>query len=221
MITNPIISAAKLTGSTSDNFWRNESLSQKLFEYAKTAFPNICQNAKYTNDPNSFNVLAHGDLWSNNIMFSFAEHDDDLQQPTNCVMVDYQIPFIGSPVVDLAYVLFASSHNEILEKDWDYLLKHYHTELRSTLIKLNYSKKMPTFTDIQVEFLRKAKIVAPICLMVVGLRQYEDANEGTINRIMGVTEEDLKFQGQLLENPLARERVMFLLDYYDRKGMLE
>lgn len=44
-----------------------------------------------------FTVLNHGDLWVNNFMF---EYDGDMN-PTECIFIDFQGSFWGSPAGDL------------------------------------------------------------------------------------------------------------------------
>ncbi|KAJ9590309.1 hypothetical protein L9F63_027852, partial [Diploptera punctata] len=55
-------------------------------------------------DDSGYNVLNHGDLWLNNIMFRYNE---DSQQVQDVRFVDYQLSYYSSPVVDLFYFLIS------------------------------------------------------------------------------------------------------------------
>lgn len=220
LVTNCIESAARLTQS---NGGHNEQLTPKLNEFAEIAFSKICNLVKP--DESSFVALTHGDLWSNNTMYTYDDEnndDDDISSmPSDALMVDFQIGSIGPVVMDLAYTLYTSSHADINDRDWDVLLQYYHNELRTTLLKLNYSLKIPSLTDIQVQFLTKGITMVPISLIVVAVRHFEQADENTNSRFIGDTEEDAEYRYMMLANPNGQKDINFLLEYFDRKGMLE
>jgi len=58
-----------------------------------------------TIDASDFNVLNHGDFWSNNMMFSH----DSFGNIKDIYMVDFQIPKYGSVAQDLYYFLMTST----------------------------------------------------------------------------------------------------------------
>lgn len=97
-------------------------------------------------DLSEFNVLNHGDCWSNNVMFKH----DAFGKVKETYLVDYQIPRYGSPAQDLYYFVLSSTKYELKIKHFDYFIKYYHTELLEHLKLLNYSKKIPTLKDIHI-----------------------------------------------------------------------
>lgn len=97
-------------------------------------------------DPNEFNVLNHGDCWSNNVMFKH----DAFGKVKETYLVDYQIPRYGTPAQDLYYFLLSSTKYELKIKHFDYFIKYYYNELSEHLKLLNYPKKMPTLKDIHI-----------------------------------------------------------------------
>lgn len=215
LVTNCIESAARLTQSLDVH---NEQLTPKLNEFAEIAFSKICNLVKP--DENSFIALTHGDLWSNNTMYTYDD-ENDATMPNDALLVDFQVGSIGPVVMDLAYTLYTSSHADITDRDWDLLLQYYHNELRTTLTKLNYSMKIPSLTDIQVQFLTKGITMVPISLIVVAVRHFEEADENTNSRFIGDTKEDAEYRYMMLANPNGQKDINFLLEYFDRKGMLE
>lgn len=83
------------------------------------------------NEPKSegFNVIIHGDFWTNNMMFKYDENG----QPQDFRVVDLQLSHVTSPVLDLLYFLSTSLSNEVSENHERLLLREYHIALTETL----------------------------------------------------------------------------------------
>jgi len=97
-------------------------------------------------DPNEFNVLNHGDCWSNNIMFQY----DAFGKIKETYFVDFQIPKYGSPAQDLYYLLLSSTSFENKLKHFDTFIKMYHDELVKHLKILQYPKKIPSLRELHI-----------------------------------------------------------------------
>ena len=106
--------------------------------------------ALYDLNENNFNVLNHGDLWINNMMFLYKD-----EQPIDVLMVDFQLSSWNSPVFDLIYFFNTSLHEDIREAGQDELIQFYHENLVKTLRKLNYRGKIITLHELQLQFLEK------------------------------------------------------------------
>lgn len=203
---------------TKNNPNYDEEYSRTLNGNADALFSKICRLAQP--DENVFNVLTHGDLWANNIMFAYGD-DVDIATVHDVRMVDFQVGCVGPAIFDLAYALFSSSQESLTDSDWDHLLQHYHLELKTMLLKLGYCKRIPTLTDIQAQFIQKAASMAPVSLLVLGIRHFEGADETTMSKFMGESEEDGDYRYNIMANPKAQKYLKFLLDFYDRKGLLD
>ncbi|KAJ9581046.1 hypothetical protein L9F63_023770 [Diploptera punctata] len=81
-------------------------------------------------DETGLNVLLHGDLWLNNMMFRYSEETGNVQDVR---FVDFQLSCVSSPAVDLQYFLNSSASPQVLENNLDKLLQEYHTTLCNTL----------------------------------------------------------------------------------------
>lgn len=97
-------------------------------------------------DENDFNVLNHGDCWSNNVMFKH----DKMGNVIGIYLVDYQIPHYGSPAQDLYYLLLSSTKCELKIAKFDYFIKYYHDRLSEYLCLLKYPKNVPKLNDIHI-----------------------------------------------------------------------
>ncbi|XP_065224994.1 uncharacterized protein LOC135848854 [Planococcus citri] len=92
----------------------------------------------------SFNVLNHGDYWTNNIMFKY----DKFGIIKKAKMLDFQICRWSNPAIDLIYFTITSMRFETYEKYFDLLCSIYLETLNKVLAKFDY----PTY---EMEVLKK------------------------------------------------------------------
>uniref|UniRef100_A0A182KBV4 CHK domain-containing protein n=1 Tax=Anopheles christyi TaxID=43041 RepID=A0A182KBV4_9DIPT len=98
-----------------------------------------------------YEVLNHGDLWSNNMMFRYD--DGGTGAVREIMFVDYQISNYGSPGLDLVYTLYNCPHRDVRLERREELLTEYHRVLGETLRRNRY-EPVPTFDDVKEEFTR-------------------------------------------------------------------
>lgn len=96
-----------------------------------------------------FNVLCHGDMWCNNVMFKYDEETGDVE---DCILVDFQMCNINTPMLDLQYFIYSSLQQEIRMTKVDDIIAYYHKELVTNLTKLGYKKKIPTLFEMHRDF---------------------------------------------------------------------
>ena len=171
----------------------------------------------YYKNENGFNVLTHGDLWNNNLMFKYNEQNE----ATDALMVDFSAGFFGSPGIDLAYLLCSSSTNDIQEKEIDYLLKFYHQNLVESLKMYKYDGLIPSYLDIQIDFLKNLVVGLIFVMILIPLRLVEDTASADLVGLLGDSDEAKSFRRLIVSHPGYEARMEFLLDYFDRKGVLD
>ena len=101
-----------------------ERYSQKLRAMAEIILDRIVQITR--RDDNDFNVLNHGDLWINNMVFRYSDVPEDLR------FLDFQVTHFSSPVIDLQLFFSTSLSEEVREYHLDRLM-----EVKLILIKEN------------------------------------------------------------------------------------
>lgn len=79
-------------------------------------------------------VICHGDLWTNNMMFSY----NDKNEPTDVSFIDWQITRYASPITDLVFYLFCCVTKELRDTHYDQFLRTYHKSLSDFLRRLLY-----------------------------------------------------------------------------------
>uniref|UniRef100_A0A023F7F6 Putative ecdysteroid kinase n=1 Tax=Triatoma infestans TaxID=30076 RepID=A0A023F7F6_TRIIF len=101
---------------------------------------------------NRFNVINHGDTWTNNFLF---KHLDGTNVPCGLKFLDYQITHYNSFAWDLTYFFYTSILPEIRRAKYVDLITFYHQELLENLKYFKYpNENIPTLTHIMEEMNR-------------------------------------------------------------------
>lgn len=99
-------------------------------------------------DENKYKVITHGDCWCNNMMFKYAPNSNKTTPERMCLL-DFQIIGHASPVLDLAYFMYASAPREVYD-NLDNYLKIYHDSLTKTVCDLGSNQNVvPTWAELK------------------------------------------------------------------------
>lgn len=187
-----------------------ENVSEKLENLNKTILLKIKESLTFC--PNDFNCLNHNDLWINNIMFSDTAN--------NALFIDFQLAYLGSPVLDLTKSLFKSSHNDIREKEFDDLVRHYQRELTLILIKLGYSKKIPSFKHLKRQMKMRGKISMTSGLLGTVSRYLDDINS-VYGKLFACVSDEKIIDLNIFTIPEAQDKLQFLIKYFEDLGYFD
>lgn len=158
-----------------------EDFNRNIMESMEPCVKGLCENGEYFSekiiqkdikkyvkhlmksediDYSEFNVLNHGDFWSNNILFQYNEKSE----VNETLFIDFQMCKYGSPALDLFYFIFSSSKIYLKVNEFDNFINYYHRHLVENLKLLNYTKPIPQLADIHKSLLNHgiwAKL--PLC----------------------------------------------------------
>lgn len=184
-----------------------EVISEEIFHKIQEA---------HKKNSNEFNCLCHSDLWSNNIMFN-----DFLPLASNVLLIDFQMVCVGSPVMDICYALFSSSDEAMREKEFDDLIRYYHEQLSLILKKLGYMKEIPTLDTLHTQILKRGIYGVPLGILGTIGRYSGKTSENEMELLVSESEESQVYWCNVFKNPKCREKIMFLLNYFDSKGYFD
>lgn len=134
--------------------------------------------------------------------------------------MDFGLSYFGSPGIDLAYLLFTSSSDDIKDYEIDILLQFYHQELHENLVKLKYRRPLPSLIQIHGAFLKCGVIGFVYSCLLLPMR-FADASVKDLSCLVQQTEDALSIRQELYNNEGLKKRLQFLLRYFDRKGFLD
>ncbi|XP_037817363.1 uncharacterized protein LOC119607494 [Lucilia sericata] len=167
-------------------------------------------------DLSEFNVLNHGDCWSNNVMF----RHDAFGNIKETYLVDLQVPRYGSPAQDLYYFLLSSTKYELKIKHFDYFIKYYHSELLKHLKLLNYSKKMPSLKDIHISLHKHNSWALSTVIGVMAAVLLEPNDNANIDNFIGEDDAGIQLKIQMYSNARYRKHSELILPWLYNRGAI-
>lgn len=167
--------------------------------------------------PDEFNVLTHGDCWSDNIMFKY----NDKNELKETKFVDFQKSKYGSPVSDLYNFLLTSVSLDIKIKQFDHFISYYHERLAMNLEVLGYPKAIPSLTDLHIMLVKSSVIARNVVMGVMGAALQDPTENANIDNVVGVDDSELEFKQIMYTNPRYTRALSELLPWMDNKGLLD
>lgn len=192
-----------------------EEIAAKMMKLAEKIVQKGCE--LYTRDDKSFNVFNHNDLWMPNVLLKYDVNDvvEDI------LFVDFQLSCFNSPGIDLNFFFYGSLSEETRTSSMKKLVKIYHQTLTETLVKLSYSKTIPSLHDVHVEMLRKGMNGFLAALCEVPLLMIEQSDNLEMDLMLGESQESEAFRYSLFNNPKYKSYIQNLLVDFDELGYLD
>uniref|UniRef100_A0A905QWS3 CHK kinase-like domain-containing protein n=3 Tax=Rhodnius prolixus TaxID=13249 RepID=A0A905QWS3_RHOPR len=125
-------------------------------------------------DESRFNVLNHGDCWTNNMMF---KHVEGTNTPCAVKYIDYQLSHYNSFAWDLTYFLYNSTRPDIRRAKYKELLTAYHQSLINNLKYFNYEENDTPTLDKVMEEMERLEFVGFLLLISIHVMTTADTTE--------------------------------------------
>uniref|UniRef100_A0A1Y9IVQ0 CHK kinase-like domain-containing protein n=1 Tax=Anopheles minimus TaxID=112268 RepID=A0A1Y9IVQ0_9DIPT len=168
-------------------------------------------------DPAKFNVLNHGDMWCNNMMFQY----DDAEKIKEITLVDFQMCMWSSPVIDLHYFIFSSVRANLKLRQLDHLICYYYQHLSENLTLLQYGGVRPSLQDLHSDFIERqlyglstAFSVFPICVM-------EKTENASIDLMLDQGDAGTAFKLKMYNGAAYVEQMIPILEYFYDTGAFD
>jgi hypothetical protein len=178
-----------------------------------------------------FQVLSHGDLWTNNTMFKV----DANGKPLDVSIFDFAEMYWGSPSNDLLYFLVTSSADDV--DHFDTFVEFYYDQLTAALRKLNYSHHIPSLAEFQTDILEKSSsgeemqallehffdtcLISAACAAVMNLYAIKNDSPEEINLEEIMQSDDPTMLRKMFSNENVKRSLKLWLPFLDERGFLD
>uniref|UniRef100_A0A182XXH0 CHK domain-containing protein n=2 Tax=Anopheles stephensi TaxID=30069 RepID=A0A182XXH0_ANOST len=162
----------------------------------------------YECDESGFNVLNHGDMWLNNLLWKY---EADGTTVCDVIMVDYQESFYGSPAFDLNHLLYSSANSAIQRAGFDDLVQLYTDELAGALQQFKYDGPLPDLARVRTEMASKRDHALIVTTCIVPPLILENSELATPENMLGDHEEAVRVREEIFSNPKFVEILSILL----------
>lgn len=127
----------------------------------------------------------------------------------------------GSPILDVAYLLFTSSAAAVTASDWDALIEYYFNELISVLRQLECNAMCPSKKQLYHQLHNRAILGAAFSLFSVPMRMMDRPPSDAIIKFLDVSDDGQKYRHQIYSEVNTRKQLKALLLYFDGKKLLD
>ncbi|KAM7361436.1 uncharacterized protein ACRADG_011917 [Cochliomyia hominivorax] len=199
----------------------NDENSRKYAQKIFTLAPHYMELGRRTfaPTPGHVNVLVHGDVWTNNVMFKYCPQTG---RPIDVLIIDFQYTFWGSPTLDLHYFFNTSMKEPLRRYHLDELFQMYHGIFTDVLKKLNYkSNPIPSLKLFRLHAEQKRFFALHSGVVIQPFMLNSDNTDADYDSLMGEDERSMNFKRRVYDNPVVQDNLKYLLPMFDQRGLLE
>lgn len=132
--------------------------------------------------------------------------------------MDFQLSFVGSPAVDLIYLLYVVLDDESRDKYRDEIIAQYYEHFSGTLKALGIMGYIPSLLDLQLEMVRCGPLEAFMVLAFAGFFRidYADYDMAKLGDPTGET----IVRKKIINSPLYKKILLTNIPTYVHKGYI-
>ncbi|KAM7361423.1 uncharacterized protein ACRADG_011833 [Cochliomyia hominivorax] len=171
-------------------------------------------------DDRHFMTFAHGDYWTNNMMFQYPNGIE--QEPSDVCPLDLQLCVWGHPAIDLHYFFNTSLKEDLRLNKQQEFIKYYYDILKSTLEKLKFKGRLPTLFQFNLEVQSRKFLAINASFVFQALMLNTNTEHAEFSTLVNEKEVGIKFKDSLyFDNEVMQKTVELLLPIYDNLGLLD
>uniref|UniRef100_A0A1Y9IVY6 CHK kinase-like domain-containing protein n=1 Tax=Anopheles minimus TaxID=112268 RepID=A0A1Y9IVY6_9DIPT len=167
--------------------------------------------------PDKFNVLNHGDMWCNNVLFHYNEDGE----PNDILLIDYQISFWSSPAIDLLYFIMTSVNGDLKLSQMNYMIEYYHEQLVESLTFLGYSGKVPLLKELHSDITAHQLFGLMICFSILPICLMEKTDDASMDLMLDQGDAGTAFKLKMYNNPAYVKQMEQILNYFYDMGVMD
>ena len=158
-------------------------------------------------------VLAHRDLWKNNLMFTFAD-ENSYENPLQCILLDFQTVRYLPLSIDVVMAVICNTTRDHHEKNFKSYIKFYYQNLSKELQRFNLdlsSKMSFELFEKSCEYHKTLALIYNAVVVMITMAppdyftnftedQYKEYVEGNRSKfIFDIMEKDQVYRENLIE----------------------
>lgn len=183
-------------------------IRDKVMEYGTGAF-----EAK----DDRLNVLIHGDLWTNNVMFKY----DSDGEVIDAILLDFQFSCWASSTLDLHYFFHTSLTEDVRDNHLDDLVQYFYANLVDTLRELDYVGSTPSPQKFWAEYMETSVYAVITACVEQSIILFDRPVDDDDCNIFGNDEEAKNFRKIVYSDANVERNLKKLLPIFDQQGLLD
>ncbi|KAH8283834.1 hypothetical protein KR054_002980, partial [Drosophila jambulina] len=163
------------------------------------------------------NVLTHGDLWTNNMMFKY-----EAGVPCDVLLLDFQYAFWGSPTLDIHHLLNTSALDLVRTVFQVEMRNIYHEVFVRELGRLGFKgQRLPSRKQFHLESEQKRFYAVHCGLLLQPVLLNTDETDADFGALLSDQPRGMDMKRRLYLNPKIQDSIRQLVGEFELEGLLD
>ncbi|XP_001359535.3 uncharacterized protein [Drosophila pseudoobscura] len=163
------------------------------------------------------NVLTHGDVWTNNMMFKYGA-----EGPVDVLLIDFQYAFWGSPTLDIHHLLNTSAVERVRSERQLEMRCVYHEVFVRELQRLKFkSQRLPSRKQFHLQSEQKRFYAVHCGLLLQPVLLNTDDTDADFAALLSDQPRGLNMKRRLYQNEAIQGSIRQLVTEFELEGLLD